>query len=296
MLHSPKFLVHKGALMFQHFVITRFNLLVPPVEQAKGGTPILDESWMINRLALFEQYCFSSLKAQTNQQFTWLVFFDIHTPEKFREKINSFQSEFNNFIPIFIDGMEAYLPSIKKEIADRLTQPYLITSRLDNDDCLHQDFIKEVQTEFDQQDFLAIDFVDGYTLQIEPEVRLAYRSHVHNPFISLIEKADDFVTVWSRKRHGQWSQVKKLKSVRNKRVWMSVIHIENATNIFLGYGDIDWQIIAPFHIEKKIELQLKQRNSPFVNWKKMSFKQNIKTRWKVTSKLLRRKLFPFLLN
>ena len=95
--------------MFQHFVVTRFNLLVPAIEQAKGGTPILDENWMTNRLALFEEYCFSSLKAQKNQNFTWLVFFDIHTPEKFREKIHSFQDEFSSFTPIFIDGMDAYL-------------------------------------------------------------------------------------------------------------------------------------------------------------------------------------------
>ncbi len=77
---------------------------------------------------------------------------------------------------------------------------------------------------------------------------------------------------------------------------MSVIHIENATNIFLGYGDIDWQIIKSFHIEKTIESQLQQRNIPFANWKKLSLKQNFKTTWKVTSKLLGRKLFPFLLK
>ena len=282
--------------MFQHFVVTRFNLLLPAVEQAKGSTPILDDNWMTNRLALFEQYCFSSLKAQSNQNFTWLVFFDIHTDEKFRAKINSFQDEFSSFVPIFIDGMDAYLPAIKKEIVERLTTPYLITSRVDNDDCLHEDYIEEVQKQFDQQDFLAIDFVDGYTLQIEPTVRLAYRSHVHNPFISLIEKAENFVTVWSRKRHGHWSKVKKLKPVRNKRMWMSVIHVENATNVFLGYGNLDWEIIKKFHIEKEIELKLEQKNVSFSSWKKSSRKQHFKTKWKVTSKLLGRKLFPFLLH
>ena len=38
---------------------------------------------------------------------------------------------------------------------------------------------------------MAIDFVDGYTLQVAPRVRLGLHSHVHNPFMSLIEKSED---------------------------------------------------------------------------------------------------------
>lgn len=276
--------------MFQHFVITRFNLRDPALEKANGNKPLLDDKWMADRLELFENYCFSSLKKQSETNFTWLVFFDISTPDIFRAIIDKYATEFSNFTPIYIDGMNAYLPSIKSEIAKRLDQPYLITSRLDNDDCLHQDYMKEVQAQFAEQSFMAIDFVDGYTLQIEPIVRFAKRSHVHNPFISLIEKSDDFVTVWSRKRHGHWSKVKHVLPIQHKRMWMSIIHFENKTNTFLGYGDIDWQEILPFHIDGKIEEQLKQKNTAFVDWKKQSSKQQFKTIWKVYFKLLNRKV------
>lgn len=282
--------------MFQHFVITRFNLRDPALEKANGNKPLLDDAWMSDRLALFEAYCFSSLKAQTNNNFIWLVFFDSTTSEEFRNKISYFQETFPNFTPIFIDGMNAFLPAIKQEVANRLSTPYLITSRVDNDDCWHKDFINEVQLQFNQQDFMAIDFVDGYTLQIEPSVRLAYRSHVHNPFISLIEKADNFVTVWSRKRHGSWSKVKKLKPVRNKRIWMSVIHVANATNVFLGYGNLNWQIIDDFNIQAQKVEQLKQQVIPFKDWQTASLKQERRTKWKVIGKLLRRRCLPFLLK
>lgn len=136
------------------------------------------------------------------------MFFDTSTREKFRTIIDKYVTGFSNFTPIYIDGMNAYLSSIQSEIAKRLIQPYLVTSRLDNDDCLHQDYIKEVQAQFTQQSFMAIDFVDGYTLQIELVVRFTKRSYVHNLFISLIEQSESFVTVWSRKRHGHWSKVK----------------------------------------------------------------------------------------
>ncbi len=276
--------------MFQHFVITRFNLRDPALEKTNGNKPLLDDKWMTDRLELFENYCFSSIKKQTEQNFIWLVFFDTSTPEKFRTKISEFENNFNNFTPIYIEGMNTYLPSMKSEIAKRLVQPYLITSRLDNDDCLHQDYIKEVQAQFAQQPFMAIDFIDGYTLQIEPIVRFAKRSHVHNPFISLIEKSENFVTVWSRKRHGHWSKVKHVLPIQHKRMWMSIIHFENATNTFLGYGNINWQEIKPFHIDANIEDKLKQKNTSFDNWKKQSSKQQFKTLWKVYFKLLNRKL------
>lgn len=275
--------------MFQHFVLTRFNLRDPALEKEAGNVSVVSEDWLTSRLALFENYCLPTVKNQTNKDFTWLVFFDVTTPDAFKEKINAYAEGFENFVPIFIKGMDEFLPSITKEVKARLTQPYVITSRLDNDDSWHQDFVNEIQKEFAQQDFLALDVVDGYTMQVEPQVRLGKRSHVHNPFISLIEKADNFVTVWSRKRHGHWSKVKALKPIRNKRLWMSVIHEENKTNEFLGYDNISWDEITAFNLPSSLTEQLKQNRMPFADWNKESNKYKFKTNWKVFFKLLKRK-------
>jgi hypothetical protein len=276
--------------MFQHFVLTRFNLRKEGWQTTRNNTQVLTDSWMDNRLALFENYTFSSLKSQTNQNFIWLVFFDVTTSQKHREVISRLEKTLSCFKPIFIDGMEAFLPSIKAEIKASLSQPYLITSRLDNDDCLHQDYIQEVQNQFGQQDFMAIDFIDGLTLQIEPQVCLAKRSHVHNPFLSLIEKANDFKTIWTRERHGQWSKVKLLTPIRNKPMWMSVIHAENKVNDFYGFGKVDWDKIDGFNIEKFLLEKLKSRCIPFDSWKSLSLKNQLRSRWKVGFKLLRRRL------
>ena len=271
-------------------MLTRFNLRRSDWQTTRTNTAVLTDSWMENRLKLFENYCFSSLKAQTEKNFTWLVFFDISTPEIFRETIARLDNEFEAFTPIFIDGMKEFFPSINTEIKSRLTQPYLITSRLDNDDSLHQDYIKEVQSQFSKQDFMAIDFVDGYTLQVEPIVRFAKRSHVHNPFLSLIEKSEDFKTVWTNERHGQWSKVKQVTPVRNKLMWMSLIHMENKINDFDGFGDVDWDDIRGFNLNKCILSEMELRVVPFATWRTKSFQHQLKTQCKVFVKLLKRQL------
>ncbi|WOT04486.1 glycosyltransferase [Shewanella youngdeokensis] len=276
--------------MFQHFVITRFNLRKKDWQTTRTNTEVLTDKWMENRLALFENFCFSSLKSQTEKNFTWLVFFDATTPDVFRQVITRLQNEFSSFVPVYIDGMDAFLPSIVTEIQTRLTQPYLITSRLDNDDSLHQDYIKEVQLAFAKQDFMAIDFIDGLTLEVEPKVRIAKRSHVHNPFLSLIEKSDGFKTVWTHERHGQWSKVKQVTAIRNKPMWMSVIHMENKINDFDGYSKIDWKEIEAFNLDKGVLETLQPKVVTFDSWKRQSLKNQLRANWKVGFKLLKRKL------
>ena len=60
--------------MFQHFILTRFNLRKKGWDETKSQSKVLTDSWMENRLKLFEQYCYSSIKSQTVKNFEWLVF------------------------------------------------------------------------------------------------------------------------------------------------------------------------------------------------------------------------------
>jgi hypothetical protein len=94
--------------MFQHFVITRFNLRQKDWVASKSNNQVLTDQWMENRLTLFTHYCFPSLLMQSEQNFTLLMFFDITTPEKNRSTISQLQQQFPNFIPVFIDGMDAF--------------------------------------------------------------------------------------------------------------------------------------------------------------------------------------------
>ena len=174
--------------MFKHFIITRFNLRKDGWEITKNNEKLLNDSWLKERFELFENYCFHSVKNQSNQNFKWFVFFDVNTPDEYVTKIQDYKDSYDNFCPFFIDGMENYLPSIIENINLNCDQEYLITSRLDNDDSLNKNYVNEVQSYFDSQDYLAIDIVDGYTLLTGDKVRLGLKKHLYNPFISLIEK------------------------------------------------------------------------------------------------------------
>jgi len=220
---------------FQHFVITRFNLRDQNWDNlTKSKNLILTESWLTDRFELFENYCFPSVMNQSNTNFEWWVFFDFETPKPFLDRINLLKKKFDKFIPIFIDGMDSFLPTIQKRLSS-CDSSFIITSRLDNDDCIRKDFVEKVQSKFNFQEFMAFDFVDGFTIQIQTKVNIGYRCHVYNPFITLIEKNDEAKSVWSR-AHSDWKREGRIKRVRNERIWMSLIHQDNKVNEYFGFG------------------------------------------------------------
>jgi hypothetical protein len=73
--------------MFKHFLLTRFNLRVEDWATTKNGDQVLNDAWLMDRFRLFESYCLPSVKNQSNQDFTWFVFFDKNTPDKFKCKL-----------------------------------------------------------------------------------------------------------------------------------------------------------------------------------------------------------------
>ena len=83
--------------MFQHFILTRFNLRKKGWDETKSQSKVLTDKWMENRLELFEQYCYSSIKAQTKKDFEWLVFFDKTTPLIFPNSYLFMQMEWTIF-------------------------------------------------------------------------------------------------------------------------------------------------------------------------------------------------------
>jgi len=261
--------------MFQHYILTRFNLRATHWTTTKNKEKVLTEEWLKERFDLFENYCFSSVKNQSNQNFKWLVFFDVNTPENYKLKVEEYRKSYDNFYPFFIDGMPNFLPEIIKNIKLLDTEKFIITSRLDNDDCLHEDYINVVQSYFDSQNHLAIDLIDGYTLQIGEKIRFGFQKHLYNPFISLIEKKDDFKTVWFRSRHGSWKYEKKIIRIKDKRLWLGVIHAKNKVNQFEGYGRVDAEIIHKFHISETKTEEILNGISNYNSWRMLSFSNKL---------------------
>lgn len=277
--------------MFKHLLITRFNLKNPEWKQlTKNNESLLDDSWMNERLELFANYCFPSVSNQTNQNFEWLLYFDISTSEIHKDQIAKIIGNKTNIKTFFIDGMPVFNESIIKYVEENISTEYLITSRIDNDDCIHKDFINEIQKHFDKQDFLAIDNIEGYTLQIEPNFILGKKEHIFNPFISLIEKNDQPKTVWHYV-HNMWKKEPRLIHVTEKRLWLSVIHGKNKVNEFDGYGNIKWNSLKnDFIVSDKVSQKIENDQLPFSKWWFLSLRNFLYVKRVLLSKQLKKML------
>lgn len=275
--------------MFKHYLITRFNLRKTDWSVDKQNVAVLTDQWHDNRFKIFNDFCFHSVKHQTNTNFEWLVFFDETTAPKYRAIIANLKEQMPNFVPIFVDGMDAFLPTIQS-ILSQCNEDYIITSRIDNDDCLSIHYIEEVQKRFNKQDYRALDFIDGYTIQITPDVKVAKRLDQFNPFISLIERNNNPKSVWNV-RHSHWKREKRITQVKNLNIWASVIHQENKVNGFGGFGHVDLEeFFQEFHLPSNQKNYIIQHNIPVKKWRMLSLKNAYRSYTNLFWKNIKRRL------
>lgn len=214
----------------RHIIITRFNLIVNKSEPVPKN---LSDDWLDQRFKLFSSFCFPSVKNQTNQNFQWFVFFAHNTPEKFRVIINRCAEEFDRFVPVFTDKpaykAATYLSEIEKSlvVSDRV----LITTRLDSDDALGRDFVRNIQSaQCDEDDyFIYFSFGNQYDLINKLLVSVKNDS---NPFLTRVETKSeccDFKTVFAVESHNSVESSKRI-ILKNKNMWLQVIHNSNILN------------------------------------------------------------------
>lgn len=216
----------------KHFLITRFNLKVKHWKTAKDGSIVLTKSWLDDRFHLFENYCLPSVRNQVNQNFSWVVFFDIGTPSAYRQKIEQLSNNYDNLFPIYIDGIKPLRSSLKQFIKGHLDKDddFIITSRMDNDDVIHRDFIDTIQRMAKKDNGLVLDLRKGIQMNISNnfyEVRNHYT--YFNAFVSLVENSFDFNTVMHR-MHQDWKDAKSIVVDDSKALWIELIHNKNKLN------------------------------------------------------------------
>ena len=217
---------------FHHFIITRFNLKQSIWGADKYGAPVNNNSWLKDRFDLFEHYCFPSIKAQSNQNFTWLVYFDVDTPDHFKAKNTQLKKDFSNFTPKYVVNFSAFENELPKDIRLHLEDKnaYIITTRLDNDDCFHKQTVNVIQEHFEPRPKTIIDLSNGLCLLIGNAYKLSIKKNVKSgPFISLIEKASTFLTVYDRE-HLHWLEDASYIQVKDGYYWLQIIHDRNISN------------------------------------------------------------------
>ncbi|BCW79803.1 glycosyltransferase [Arthrobacter sp. NicSoilC5] len=207
---------------FEHFILTRFNI-------RQGAVPA-SESWLRHRLHYFEALCLPSITGQTSQNFRWLVFLDGDREPWFQAEIDRLSEGI--FTPVWLEGGGISPQGIADHVAQLAVSPWIITSRVDNDDAIARDYVEVTQSQFERQAFEFINFQSG--VQFSKDGFLYSRSDPASPFISLIEKREDGLRGVYVGRHDKIADYGPIRQVHAHPMWLQMVHDLNLGNALVG--------------------------------------------------------------
>lgn len=129
------------------------------------GIGIFDELWLLYRFEIFENTLLPSMEHQTNKDFEWIIFIDKRLPEIFRHKIEEIQDKSDLFLKIIEVDDYSIIAEETNKLIDNMDIDCLITSRIDDDDCLHKNAIEHIRNEaknnLDKETVLVISLKNG---------------------------------------------------------------------------------------------------------------------------------------
>lgn len=209
---------------FDHFLLTRFY-----VRRDIHSEPASEE-WLRYRLGIFRQWSLPSVRGQTVPPDTWLIFCDSASPEWFKGELGALLGKGEEIV--WVNGV-ASPEMFAKAVFERLgTKQYLITSRLDNDDAISQDFVRMVQNCFEHQVMEFINFTYGAQYC---DGRFFARVDPSNAFVSLIERRSNGMpkTVhidW----HNRLEKYAPVHRIKTHYAWLQNVHGGNVANVVRG--------------------------------------------------------------
>ncbi len=158
---------------FNHYILTPFNLEINRWRKKV----CFNKAWMDFRVECFKQVTLPSIQSQTNQNFKWLVLCDADTPEIYHRKLHCRESNIEviyskNYDNLWRDVLKSYR-----------TEQHLLTTRLDGDDALHEDFVKNLQVIINPLKLGIFNFLLGIITDGKKIYRVKRSS---NPFASML--------------------------------------------------------------------------------------------------------------
>jgi N-acetylglucosaminyl-diphospho-decaprenol L-rhamnosyltransferase len=209
-----------------HALLTRFNLPSLGVENVIRAK----EGWLEGRVALFERYCIPSVLAQRNRGFKWLIYFDIESPRWLKRKVAEHTAS-GIYTALFRTSVSPVELEDDIESAFGGRRANLLTTNLDNDDCLAVDFIERLQVVIPSIQRRAIFFVHGLIMN---DHALYLRTDRHNAFCSVLEPWDAPRTCWFD-WHNLLPRTMPVLELEGHPAWLQVIHGANVSNRIRGH-------------------------------------------------------------
>ncbi|MEX0875726.1 MAG: glycosyltransferase [Actinomycetota bacterium] len=221
---------------FCHVILTRFSVRAYP------ASPSHSPAWLEHRLDLFDAYCLPSMRAQTCQAFSWLIFCDSSTEEGCLGRLHKWEREIPQLKVVLTTPADpSYLAAAEQA---RPGDGVLITTRVDSDDASSIDLIERIQSYVpgfaaSNQAAALLSFCRGFKLD-EDGWRLFEAWNPHSPHLSMFERLDGSqppVTVQSG-NHGYLQERYPLHVDAGPPAWVQVIHGGNVHN---RIWVVDWE-------------------------------------------------------
>jgi len=264
-------------MSLQHLIVTRYNLFLYTEARPKGMRPLgflsptmvrsyrragfeTPDDWMAHRLDLFERFCVPSIVRQTDKTFEWIVLMDGRTPCSQVDAVRALVETVGEVVMIDREAaapMRGYqfVPSIINARVDPQTE-YLITTGVDNDDAVHEDFVAAVHERIDpRRNAEFIDPVCGYFARPNGErIHLAQRFFANGctSFVSLGERVLPGKAPLTRfcaphSKVAGFAPVVRINTSLDEPLWMRTIHGRNVSGQRM-WGEPVAKVRPGFHV------------------------------------------------
>lgn len=211
---------------FQHFVITRyFTRAVSDPNDLESRLGNLGE-WLDRRMVLFKKYCFPSVIAQSEKNFTWILYFDEKTPVDQLQQINDLIAGHTNIKIRLSQLLQPQDHAADVRAACHPDTRWVVTTRLDNDDGWHRDFVKNLHRQLSLRQTEFLNFSAGIIYYRD---RTYLYRHPSNAFLSFCEPADSCQTVICS-NHIFASRVAPVRQLHGPPVFLQAVHGGNVSN------------------------------------------------------------------
>lgn len=226
----------------KHALITQFAVRYPEGhvrrkwEQRKG--------WIDYRIDLFDKYCLPSVQAQTFKEFDWWLLIDHTIPGLENRHIEYLRQHAN------ITWVKEYTEQGTVNEGELLSEVYknewVCSTRLDSDDIIRNDFMQILHENVSEEEAW-ITFKYGYMMR---DGEVAPRQYTRNPFVSYVEYASPFRSVYSVGHKQVHIQDAPLKIIDTPG-WIQVDHSDNIKNLVSRkMKEFDSQKITPSTLYK----------------------------------------------
>jgi hypothetical protein len=208
------------------FILTRFAQLY----REEVAPPPSDE-WLEKRLSLLQRYTLPALERQSDRDFIWLLLVSETLDKKWQERIAAAVSSMGKIVlqEGFVEEGDAFAPALQGH-ADSL-----ITVRLDSDDLIHPDFIKEVRAA-NLHVAEVLSFITGAVYEPATSRAAVYKNQ-GNPFVALHDTPQRNVFQLGGHSKLRSDSTKSARAVHTRHpMWVQVVHGGNLLNWFKSYA------------------------------------------------------------